>query len=133
MKRLNIINYFLFLTFLLCSNAVLAHDFKVGGIYYNIIGEQDVEVAYGGYGEYTGKVIIPSTVTYGYKKYSVTSIGYRAFEGCSGLTSIVIPNSVTSIGNYAFSNCSGLTSIEIPNSVTSMGENVFKGTAWYND
>ncbi|MCQ2771344.1 MAG: leucine-rich repeat domain-containing protein, partial [Clostridia bacterium] len=33
-------------------------------------------------------------------------MGERAFEGCSGLTSIEIPNSVTSIGNYAFSGCS---------------------------
>ncbi len=36
---------------------------------------------------------------------SVSSIGERAFDGCSSRTSITIPNSVTSIGNYAFSGC----------------------------
>ena len=57
---------------------------------------------------------------------SVTSIGVRAFEGCDGLTSIIIPNSVTSIGNKAFYSCDGLTSINIPNSVTAIGNNVFE-------
>ena len=58
---------------------------------------------------------------------SVTSIGGRAFSGCSGLTSITIPDSVTSIGEYAFNGCSGLTSITIPVSVTSIGEWAFFG------
>ena len=53
-------------------------------------------------------------------------IAGHAFQGCSGLTSITIPNSVTSIGDYAFSACSGLTSITIPNSVTSIGEYAFE-------
>ena len=56
---------------------------------------------------------------------SVTSIGERAFFGCEHLTSVVIPNSVTFIGDWAFYGCSGLTSIEIPNSVTSIGDAAF--------
>ena len=56
---------------------------------------------------------------------SVTSIASYAFKDCSGLTSVTIPNSVTSIGSYAFNNCSGLTSITIPNSVTSIGWGAF--------
>ncbi len=44
---------------------------------------------------------------------SVTSIGDRAFGGCSGLTSITIPASVTLIGNRAFGGCSGLTGVYI--------------------
>ena len=56
---------------------------------------------------------------------SVTSIGNSAFDGCTGLTSVVIGNSVTSIGTGAFDNCDGLTSVEIPNSVTSIGGNAF--------
>ena len=51
---------------------------------------------------------------------SVTSIGEEAFAGCTGLTSITIPDSVTSIKSYAFEGCTGLTDIKISNSVTSI-------------
>ena len=56
---------------------------------------------------------------------SVTSIGDSAFAGCTGLTSIDIPDSVTSIDDRAFSECSGLTSIVIPNSVKYIGHEAF--------
>ena len=57
----------------------------------------------------------------------LTSIGERAFYGCSGLTSVEIPAGVTSIGSSAFSGCSGLTSVEIPAGVTSIGSSAFSG------
>ncbi len=57
---------------------------------------------------------------------SVTSIGNFAFPGCSGLTSITIPDGVTKISDLAFYNCSGLTSVTIPDRVTSIGESAFE-------
>lgn len=47
-----------------------------------------------------------------YQGLPVTSIGWGAFYGCVGLTSITIPNSVMSIGEQAFSGCTSLTSIQ---------------------
>ena len=67
------------------------------------------------------EAIIPSS----YNDLPVTSIGRQAFSGCSGLTSVTIPDSITSIGDYAFSGCSGLTSITIPDSVATIRYNAF--------
>ena len=101
---------------LVATTALWAHDFEVNGIYYNILTDKtnEVEVTYRGsysseYNEYSGSVTIPSSVTYNGTTYSVTSIGKWAFDGCSGLTSITIPNSVTSIEEGAFDDCSSLT------------------------
>ncbi len=58
---------------------------------------------------------------------SVTSIGSSAFSGCDSLTSVVISASVTSIGKYAFSSCDSLTSVVIGNSVTTIGDDAFSG------
>ena len=74
-------------------------------------------------------IVIPSI----YNGLPVISICYRAFENCSSLTSITIPDSVTSIGTCAFNGCTSLTSIKIPDSVTSIGQSAFSGTAYYDN
>ena len=73
---------------------------------------------------YTGSdsdVVIPSTI----EGNPVICIGNSAFEGCTSLANITIPDSVTSIGNYAFSYCTGLTSIAISAGVTNIGNSAF--------
>ena len=55
----------------------------------------------------------------------LTAIGSNAFDCCTSLSSITIPNTVTSIGLCAFNACTGLKSVEIPNSVTSIGNSAF--------
>ena len=118
---------------LLCGTVVNAHDFEVGGIYYNITDTtaKTVEVTYrGSYSthyddKYDDEVFIPVTVTYDSKTYSVTSIRNCAFEGCDYLKNVTIGNSVTSIGSSAFEGCGALSSITIPNSVKTIGSFAF--------
>ena len=132
MKKLLRISLLL-VAMLLSSIPISAHDFEVGGIYYNITDEttKTVEVTYWGSewdidaAHYVGSIIIPETIIYKDAIYSVTSIGRETFRSCHGLTSVVIPNSVTLIDDYAFSDCARLTSVTIPNSVTSIGGSAF--------
>ena len=56
---------------------------------------------------------------------SVIKIGDNAFEDCSNLLSITIPNGVTTIGNAAF-ECTSISAIDIPESVTEIGGSSFR-------
>ena len=90
------------------------------GLAYTLKSNGEYEVS--GIGTCTdADIVIPDVVD----GCLVTSIGVSAFNGCTSVTSITIPESVTTIGHSAFYNCSSLTSITIPDSVTSIGGNVF--------
>ena len=71
----------------------------------------------------SGALVIPIS----YNGKPVVSIGSYAFNSCSSLTSVTIPDSVTSIGRFAFGYCSSLTSVTIPDSITSIGQDAFWG------
>ena len=102
-----------------------ADAIEIDGIYYNLDSEAKTAEVTSRPNQYKGDVAIPESITYDDVVYSVTYIGQYAFSGCSGMTSITIPNSVTYIGSYAFHGCNGLTSVTIPNSVTFIDEYVF--------
>ena len=55
---------------------------------------------------------IPKIIQVKQQDYTVTSIGYAAFEK-SPLRSITMPDSLIGIGSFAFRNCSGLEEIEV--------------------
>ena len=55
----------------------------------------------------------------------VTTIGERAFSGCSSLTRVTIPNGVTIISESAFKGCLNLANVTIPDSVATIGATAF--------
>ena len=75
-----------------------------------------------GYTGSGGYVIIPETIN----GLPVTSIRDRAFDGCTNLSGIVIPDSVTTIGHSAFYGCSGLTTLTIPEHVRTIEQGAFR-------
>jgi hypothetical protein len=134
-------------------NVAYAYDFESGGIYYNILLDNSVEVTYQKYKEetpsYAGELIIPESVKYSDTEYKVTKIGFVAFYSCTSLTSIEIPESVTEIGmgaflgcveltniglplslskidDWAFAECNSLMNIKLPESITTIGESAFQ-------
>ena len=123
----NLYTYLFVILMSMTYERAYAHDFEIKNsdgktIYYNFNSDgSSVTVTYQGASyssysdEYSGEIVIPETVTYDGKTYSVTSIGREAFRYCSSLTSVTIPNSVTSIGYKAFVGCSGLTKVIVPN------------------
>lgn len=139
---------------LFLSTTTRAYDIAVENedgvtIYYNYINNgMELEVTKGST-PYSGVVNIPETVLFMNRTRNVTSIAKSAFEECTELrsviipdgvktigdntfhycwylTSVSIPHSVTIIGDYAFSQCVRLSSVHIPNSVTSIGKGAFQ-------
>lgn len=58
---------------------------------------------------------------------SVKTIGMAAFEYCSSLADIVLPEGVTTIARSAFWGCSSLSRIDLPEGVTTIGHSAFYG------
>ena len=120
MKKTTLLSILTLLLSMVTTKAY-AYDFETGGIYYNIIDKESVEVTshFSSFpyndksSDYIGDVSIPSTVTYGGKTLNVTNIGSDAFHYSDYLTSVNIPNSVTSISNAAFAACGDLTSVTV--------------------
>ena len=105
------------LAFTCLSSNAHAKIFQVNGIYYSINEEDSTTVSVATSGEVydeetdgyvqvhhdvSGSITLPSTVRYNGFTYTVTGIGYGAFEYYENLTDIIIPETVTEIGSGAF-------------------------------
>ena len=116
--------------------ARVGDTFTTGGLTYKVTSEtpnREVEVLVYDEDEIPADLTIPSYVfipdnTEGVAHaYSVKSISDNALNGCSKLTSVIIPYNLTSIGKGAFKDCTGLTEVELTGFLETIGQNAFKG------
>ena len=85
---------------------------------------------------YITSLILPDTVTSVYRlafffksnlqsitfPNNLTSIGEKAFEGCSALTAAELSGTkITAVPDYAFNQCASLTTVSLPEGLTSIG------------
>ena len=109
------------LTALLAFASITSFAATSGDFEYTVLSDGTAEIR--GYSGNATNLTIPSKIG----GYTVTKLsGYKAFENCTNLKSVTIPNGVTSIGYGVFMNCTSLTSVTIPNSVTSISTNAFQ-------
>ena len=88
-----------------------------------VINQDGSSVKITDYPNRSGLLIIPSSIN----GRNVTIIDDNAFQACSILTGVSIPDTVTSIGTAAFYGCSGLSTITIGSGVNSIGAYAFQG------
>lgn len=73
----------------------------------------------------SGEITIPSTVNFSGTDLPVTEIETRAFDNCTAITAINLPDTVLTIDSSAFYDCSNLSRIVIPSGVTEIGSYAF--------
>ena len=111
----------------LCGFVVNAQTFDHEGITYKVSGTTVIiQKASTAIGSYSGDLVIPESVDYNGKTYSVASASATAFKGNEAITSVQLPNSITKFIKGQFSKCTNLKKVNIPTGITSFPGNVFE-------
>ena len=109
-------------------------EFMYNGLHYVIINHNSVVLdRHESHQSISGKLVIPSKVRYNDATYYVVGIDDEAFEKCTGLTSVTIPNRVKVIQDEAFQYCYSLSSITLPDGLKYLPSNAFDNTHYYNN
>lgn len=103
----------------------LADSVEINGIYYTFIEKAKIAEVVSNPNKYSGDIVIPDSIEYNGKFYTVKHIGEKAFYECKRLMSIKLPETITDIKDQAFGHCETIENFTIPNSVEQIGSSAF--------
>ena len=110
--------------------------FEYDGLYYRISGvrvfvasprNMPGNVGLSGETHYSGSITVPETVEYKGEKYPVIGVFINAFDGCTELESLTLPETVTLIYESSLSNC-GEIELNLPGNITTIYGLAFENT-----
>ncbi len=107
---------------------VVGYEFWKNGLKYQVTSSlaKDRQLAVVGYSGSITSLVVPENVNTSAGLFPVTSIGTKAFYGCTTLKSADV-GSVTSIGTKAFAGCSSLETLSTLKNVSSVSSYAFFG------
>lgn len=97
------------------------------GFSYGLLNDTDAVI--NSYSGNENDVYVPSTLTYNSKTYNIVKINQSAFANNQYIKKLYIDENVTTIGTSAFDQCSNLKEIVLPNSLEKIDSYAFSGTA----
>ncbi len=100
-----------------------AHWRQLPSLTYDVFNGEVMIIGFSEYYDGSTVIEIPSTID----GFPVISIGDFAFNNCSDLTHVTIPDGVTDIGASAFAGCAELRSINLPDTLSVIGDDAFDG------
>ncbi len=103
-----------------------ALELSVGDITYELLPDGTLSVAkYNGSEE---RVELESSVD----GRALSAVSAFAFEGCTLLREIILPEGISSVGSCAFAGCTSLEKISLPSTATDLRRDAFEGTPYYD-
>lgn len=124
-----VISIFLSVIMLMCIFAFEIPSFALSyeDFAYEIVDEEIVITKY--IGSNRTSISVPATIN----DIPVVAIADGAFKGNTELTSVTVKSGILDIGASAFEDCTSLATISLPDTVIRIGEKAIYNTAYYND
>lgn len=102
-------------------------SYTINGINYILNESAKTAVVSPGQELYSGDIVIPATVEYNGKDYTVRAMQPKAFANCQNLTSVVIDAPVSVLPDSLFNDCSSLKSVILNEGIEKIEYNAFDG------